>query len=85
MRTRQPSDRLLTAEEAAAEVGLSLQAFWRSVAAGRMPRPLYPAVRAPRWRRSELIAALDATRAMPAEQKAARRAARIAAERDTAA
>lgn len=72
-------DPMLPAETAAAEVGLSLPAFWRSVAAGRLPKPLYPAPRAPRWRRSELLAALDATRALPAEAKAARRAAKLAA------
>ena len=65
---------MLTAREAAAETRLSLAAFWRSVAAGRLPRPLYPLPRAPRWRRSELRDALEATRAMPAEAMAARRA-----------
>ena len=81
-----PADPMLTAEVAAADVcGLSLPAFWRAVAAGRLPAPLYPAPRAPRWRRSELLAALEATRALPAEAKAARRAARLAAARDQAA
>ena len=75
-----PNDMLLMARDAADEVGLSLPAFWRAVASGRMPAPLYPAPRAPRWRRSELHDALNATRAMPAEAKAARRAAKI--ERD---
>lgn len=73
------SDPLLTAEAAAAEVGLSLPAFWRAVASGRLPSPLYPAPRAPRWRRSELQAALDATRALPAHAKEARRQVRLAA------
>ena len=36
---------------------------------------------APRWRRSELRAALEATRALPAEAKAARRAARLGLKR----
>ena len=67
-------DPLLSAREGAAEVHLSLAAFWRAVAAGRLPRPLYPLPRAPRWRRSELQAALEATRALPAEAKAVRRA-----------
>jgi predicted DNA-binding transcriptional regulator AlpA len=71
-------DPLLIAEDAAAEVGLSIPAFWRAVSSGRLPSPLYPAPRAPRWRRSELHAALEATRALPAEAKAARRAAKIA-------
>jgi predicted DNA-binding transcriptional regulator AlpA len=74
-------DPLLTAEASAADVGLSLPSFWRNVSAGRLPPPVYPAPRAPRWRQSELRAALEATRAKPAEAKAARRAARIAAER----
>jgi hypothetical protein len=51
------------------------------VAARRLPRPLYPLPRAPRWRRSELRAALEATRALPAEAKAARRAARLGLKR----
>ena len=67
----------IAAEAAAAEVGLSLPAFWRAVGSGRLPRPVYPAPRAPRWFRSELRAALEATRALPAEAKAARRAARL--------
>lgn len=69
---------MLTAEAAAAEVGLSLPAFWRAVASRRLPSPLYPAPRAPRWRAGELREALDATRALPAEAKAERLAARLA-------
>ena len=72
-------DPLLTADEAAREVNLSLPGFWKCVSAGRLPSPLYPAARAPRWRRSELHAALDATRMLPVAAKAARRAAKIAA------
>ena len=74
-------DPLLTAREGAAEARLSLAAFWRAVAARRLPPPLYPLPRAPRWRRSELRAALDATRALPAEAKAARRAIRLGLKR----
>jgi predicted DNA-binding transcriptional regulator AlpA len=71
-------DPLLVAKESAAEVGLSLPAFWRGVRAGRFPAPFYPAPRAPRWRRSELRAALEALRQMPAEAVAARRSVRHA-------
>ncbi len=74
-------DALLTAKESATEVHLSLAAFWRAVGAGRLPRPLYPLPRAPHWRRSELQAALEATRALPAEAKAARRAIRLGLKR----
>jgi predicted DNA-binding transcriptional regulator AlpA len=68
---------LLTAEQSAAETGLSLAAFWKGVAAERFPAPVYPAPRAPRWRLSELNAALERTRALPSEQKAKRREAQI--------
>ena len=71
-------DPLLNAEAAAGEMDLSLPAFMKMVSAGRLPPPYYPAPRAPRWRRSELIAALEATRALPRDAAAARRAARIA-------
>jgi predicted DNA-binding transcriptional regulator AlpA len=75
-------DPLLVAQLAARYVGLSLPAFWRAVASGRFHRPYYPAPRAPRWRQSKLDADLELTRAMPSEAKQARRAARIAAERE---
>jgi predicted DNA-binding transcriptional regulator AlpA len=70
-------DHFLTAREAAEKVGLSIAAFWRGVAAGRLPSPVYPAPKAPRWRASELVAALEATRALPREQMARRRAAKL--------
>ena len=76
---QQTSDVLLTAEQSASEVGLSLPSFWKSVADRRLPAPFYPASRAPRWRRSELLAALEQTRALPAVQKMARRTARFQA------
>ena len=74
-----PSDPLLTAEQAASEITLSLPGFWKAVQAGRMPQPYYPASRAPRWRLSELRAAVERTRALPCVQKMARRAARFQA------
>jgi predicted DNA-binding transcriptional regulator AlpA len=76
-----PAHDLLTAERAAEAVGLSLAALWRAVAAGRLPAPVYPASRAPRWYRHELHAALAETRAKPREAMAERRAAKIAASR----
>jgi predicted DNA-binding transcriptional regulator AlpA len=58
-----PDDPLLTAREAAAERGQALSTFWRDVAAGRVPPAYYVSPRCPRWRRSELRAALGACRA----------------------
>ena len=76
--SREPQQReLLTARRAAEEVNLSQPAFWRAVAVGRLPKPVYPAPRAPRWFRDELYAALDATRALPCEAKIRRRVARV--------
>jgi len=74
-----PADPLLSPDRAAAEVGLSIPAFWKAVAAQRFPAPLYPAPRAPRWRQSELRDAVEKTRAWPSVQKLARRAARFQA------
>ena len=73
-----PTDPVLTADQAAAEAGCSLPTWWRGVASGRFPNPFYPAARAPRWRRSEVLSALEATRLSPADAMMARRAARLA-------
>lgn len=70
------SDPLLNSGEGAQEAGVSKPCFWKAVADGRLPAPYYPAPRAPRWRLSELRAALEATRALPAHQKLARAASR---------
>jgi hypothetical protein len=74
-----PSDPLLVAEHAAVEVGLSLPGFWKAVQAERLPAPVYPLSRAPRWRLSELKAAVEKTRSLPSRQKEARRTASLAA------
>ena len=79
--TYQPSDPLLTADQAAVETGLSLPGFWRAVAEKRLPAPFYPASRAPRWRLSELRAALEATRMLPCDAKGARRQRKLAEAR----
>lgn len=64
----------------AAAAGISIPAVWKQVATGRLPRPIYPCPRSPRWYLSEIRIALAATRALPSEAKAARRTARLAAE-----
>jgi predicted DNA-binding transcriptional regulator AlpA len=58
-----PNDPLLTAAESAAERGQALSTFRRDVAAGRVPPAFYISPRCPRWRRSELLAAIEACRA----------------------
>jgi predicted DNA-binding transcriptional regulator AlpA len=71
-------DPLHPPREASRFVGLSLPAFWAGVRTGRLPAPFYPAPRAPRWRESELRAALETTRMLPVDAVAARRAAKLA-------
>jgi len=71
------SDRPLTAKDSASEVGLSLGTFWRAVAAGRLPQPVYPMPRAPRWFPSELRAALEEHRMSPSVAKSQRRTAKL--------
>ena len=71
----------VAASVAAQLAGCCLAAFWRAVGSGRLPAPVYPAARAPRWYPSEIRAALEVTRSLPAEAKAARRQAKIAGGR----
>ncbi|WP_270934415.1 helix-turn-helix transcriptional regulator [Falsiroseomonas oryzae] len=59
------ADPLLTAEEGAAETGRALSTFWRDVKRGTLPAPYYVTPRAPRWRRSELRAAVEAAPRTP--------------------
>ncbi len=55
------SDPLLTAEEGAPETGRAVSTFWRDVKRGVLPAPYYITARAPRWRLSELRAAVAAS------------------------
>jgi predicted DNA-binding transcriptional regulator AlpA len=78
------SSTLLTAAEAADAVGLSISALWRQVAAGRLPQPVYPTPRAPRWYAHELRDALERTRMLPRDALAMRRKAKIERAKPTA-
>lgn len=60
-----PDDPLLSAREAASERRQGLSTFWRDVRAGNVPPAYYVTPRCPRWRRSELRAAVEACRAPP--------------------
>ena len=57
-----PADPLVTACEGAVELGKGLSTFWRDGRAGLLPAPYYVSPRCPRWRLSELRAAVEATR-----------------------
>ncbi len=79
------TDRLLDAEQSAEFRGIAIPTFWVQVRTERLPAPVYPAPRAPRWWLSELHEALMRTRALPAEQVARRRADRDRVAEQTAA
>lgn len=51
-------DPLLNAHESAAEAGIAVATWWKWVRLGRFPQPLYPLPKSPRWRRSEVRAAI---------------------------
>jgi predicted DNA-binding transcriptional regulator AlpA len=72
--TRLPLD----SKKAAAKAGVSRSTFWRGVASGRFPQPVYPMPGSPRWFDDELIAAVEKTRMSPAEAKEERRRCRLA-------
>jgi predicted DNA-binding transcriptional regulator AlpA len=59
------ADPLLPAAEAAPETGRALSTFWRDVKRGILPPPYYVTPRAPRWRLSELRAAVQASPRAP--------------------
>lgn len=52
-------DPLLNAREAAAEAGVALSTWWKWVKLGRFPAPSYPLPRCPRWRRSQVLIAVQ--------------------------
>lgn len=58
-------DPLLTVREAAAERGIAVSTFWRDLKRGLLPAAFYVTPRSPRWRRSELRAAIETTPRTP--------------------
>ena len=61
-------DPLLNVDEASAEVNVAKSTFWREVKAGRMPAPIHVTPKCPRWKRSELRAAIEAKRILIGER-----------------
>jgi predicted DNA-binding transcriptional regulator AlpA len=72
------ADALLTVREVAAWRRCGVSTVWRDVKRGTLPPPVYITPKSPRWRWSELLAALEQTRALPREAMARRRAAKMA-------
>ncbi len=67
------SDRLLTIADLVAKLRVSRATVWRMVAAGRLPDPIYPSWRSPRWDEAACDRALARTSLPPKEAKARRR------------
>jgi predicted DNA-binding transcriptional regulator AlpA len=62
----------------AAWLGVSIASVWRGAANGNLPQPVYPSPRCPRWYPNVLREAVQASRQMPRDAMALRRAERIA-------
>jgi excisionase family DNA binding protein len=56
-----PDPKLLTVQQVAKRLQVSVRTVWRFVRAGRLPRPCYPGKRSPRWS----SAAIDAQLGQP--------------------
>lgn len=54
--------RLLAAKDAAMELGICVSLFWRLNKAGDLPAAIYVTAKTPRWRKSELHAAMETRR-----------------------
>ena len=70
--------RAMTVAEVARYLSITQQSVWAAVRAGRLPEPVYPASRSPRWFPDEIDTAIERTRAQPRDAAAARRARRNA-------
>ena len=55
-------ERLLPAKAAAEALGISVSLFWRLNQLGTLPPPIYVTPKVPRWRWSELCAAMESRR-----------------------
>ena len=58
-----PEDPLLTAKESSKELNICVSQFWKMVAQSKLPKPYYITNKLPRWKRSELRAAIEVTTA----------------------
>ncbi len=71
------ADPWLTVEQLSKLLDLAVPTIFKNVATGWLPMPTYVAPKAPRWRLSWIIEALDTKRALPREAAAERRKAKL--------
>lgn len=70
--------RYIDVRSVAAHLSISVPSVWRGVALKRIPSPCYPTPGTARWDVKELDAAMTALKALPRDNIASRRAARLA-------
>jgi len=83
--TAASNEPLMTVVDVAEYLGVTEPGVYLAVKNARLPKPVYPLSRSPRWRRSEIDAALEQTRAMPGAARAERRQKRLDEQRKTGA
>jgi predicted DNA-binding transcriptional regulator AlpA len=71
--------RYIDVRAVAARLDISVPSVWRGVALKRLPSPSYPTPGAARWDVEDLDRAMAAAKALPRDNLARRRAARLAA------
>jgi hypothetical protein len=64
---------LMSPDDLAKYLNVTTVAVYLAIKAGRIPPPIYPLLRSPRWRRTEVDAFLEKTRATPTQARVARR------------
>jgi predicted DNA-binding transcriptional regulator AlpA len=67
----------MSAVDVAEYLAITVPGLYLAVRAGRLPRPLYPLSRSPRWKRSDVDTFLEKTRTTPTQARADRRQARL--------
>jgi excisionase family DNA binding protein len=68
---------LMSAVDLAEYLAVTVPGVYLAIKNGRLPPPMYPLSRSPRWRRSEVDAFLEKTRTSPTQARADRRQKRI--------
>jgi predicted DNA-binding transcriptional regulator AlpA len=68
---------LMSVVDLAEYLNVTPAAVYLAIKAGRIPPPMYPLSRSPRWRRSEVDEMLAKTRTSPTQARADRRQARL--------
>jgi predicted DNA-binding transcriptional regulator AlpA len=72
---------LLSAVDLAEYLAVTVPGVYLAIKNGRLPPPVYPLSRSPRWHRSEVDTFLEKTRTTPTQARADRRQAKLDRDR----